>query len=35
MFEKKTGSIIPELDNRVTHYDITNQVTDFKILLFF
>ena len=28
-------SIIPELQNRVTHYDVTNRVTNSKILLFF
>ena len=28
------GSIIPELQNQVTHYDVTNQVTNSKILFF-
>ena len=27
-------SIIPELQNRVTHYDATNRVTNSKILFF-
>ena len=27
-------SIIPELQNRVTHYDVTNRVTNSKILFF-
>ena len=33
---KFTGkrSIIPELRNRVTHYDVTNRVTNSKILFF-
>ena len=28
------GSVIPELENRVTHYDVTNRVTNPKILFF-
>ena len=28
------GPIIPELQNRVMHYDVTNQVTDCRILFF-
>ena len=31
----KKGSIIPELQNRVTHYDATNRVTNSKVLNFF
>ena len=27
-------SIIPELQNRITHYDVTNRVTNSKILYF-
>ena len=27
------GSIIPELQNRVTHYDVTNRVTNAKFEL--
>ena len=30
----KKGSIISELQNRVTHYDITNRVTNSKTLFF-
>ena len=26
------GSIIPELQNRVTHHDVTNRVTNSKVL---
>ena len=29
-----SGSVIPELQNRVTHYDVTNRVTNSKILFF-
>ena len=29
------GAIISELQNRVTHYDVTNRVTNSKIFLFF
>ena len=28
------GSIIPQLQNRVMHYDVTNRVTNSKILFF-
>ena len=28
------GSIIPELQNQVTHCDVTNRVTNSKILIF-
>ena len=31
----KWGSIIPELQNRVIYYDVTNRVTNPKILCFF
>ena len=27
----KRGSVIPELENRVTHYDVTNQVINSKL----
>ena len=30
----KKESIIPELQNQVMHYDVTNQVTDSKTLFF-
>ena len=30
----KKGSIIPELQNRVTHYDVINRVTNSKVLFF-
>ena len=29
------GSIIPELQNRVKHYDVTNRVTNAKFFFFF
>ena len=33
--QESQASIIPELQNRVTHYDVTSRVTNSKILLFF
>ena len=34
MISKKKGSVIPELQKRVTHYEVTNRVTNSKIVLF-
>ena len=33
-YASSSGSIIPELQNRFTHYDITNRGTNSKILFF-
>ena len=34
MISKKKGSVIPELQKRVKHYEVTNRVTNSKIVLF-